>query len=314
MQLNRASILTFALILAVVQSTTSHPIQTSKLVNTEQFKRFTRGIWKVFEKEEFDLLSDSPHLKSIGNPTWPINPNNDSTEQDTPDDRYTTGTSKLEKPAVSIPIATSPEIPEPMYKQFDQHTGEKQKHRSDDKESSSSVVAAQRQNHYGEILQYLHTKNALNNKHKHTTPASFAHSSSGHSIAFFAYRFSFPTLRSKDMTLLQYPLPGVFTTVIILLVMVWVAIFTIGLVELGNYIWRRRQEALPRDDQDLYSEEIGFDETMKVPLRIVIAPSESTRPHFAGAHGYEFLESVSSDSEVDSDSGSESDEDDYRIF
>lgn len=29
----------------------------------------------------------------------------------------------------------------------------------------------------------------------------------------------------------------------ILLAMVWIAILTIGLVELGNYIWRKRREA-----------------------------------------------------------------------
>lgn len=117
------------------------------------------------------------------------------------------------------------------------------------------------------------------------------------------------------MTLPQYSLPGVFTTVIILLVMVWIAIFTIGLLELGSYLWRRRREGLARvGAQRLHSQDpdVGLDETMKVPLRIVIAPSESTRPQFVREHGYEFLESVPSD--YDSDSGSESDEDDYRIF
>lgn len=95
----------------------------------------------------------------------------------------------------------------------------------------------------------------------------------------------------------------------------WVAIFTIGLLELGNYLWRRRVEALGREDvQGRHSveEEASFDETMKVPLTIVIAPSENTRPRDEGERGYGFLESVSSDYE--SDSGSESDEDDYRIF
>jgi hypothetical protein len=49
-----------------------------------------------------------------------------------------------------------------------------------------------------------------------------------------------------------------------------------------------------------------------VPLTIVIAPSENTRSPSVEEPGYGFLESVSSDYE--SDSGSESDEDDYRIF
>lgn len=104
-------------------------------------------------------------------------------------------------------------------------------------------------------------------------------------------------------------------TVIVLLLMVWVAIFTIGLLELGNYLWKRRAEALGREDvQGLHSEEgdASFDETMKVPLAIVIAPSENTRSRSVGEYGNGFLESVSSDYE--SDSGSGSDEDDYRIF
>ncbi|KAJ5687328.1 hypothetical protein N7536_009947 [Penicillium majusculum] len=317
MQINRPSILTLALILAVAHPTTSHPIRTSKWVKTEQFPDpNAQGIWKVFEKEAYDLLPDPPHVKYNGNPAWPTNQSNEPAEQDTQNNRYKTGTSESGKPTVSILIPASPEIPEPMHKPDDQQTEEKhQNHSPEDKESPINSPAAQRQGHYNDILQYLHTKHAINNDHKHTTPAPFSHSSSGHSTSSFAYRFSFTTLRSKALTFPQYPLPEVFTTVIILLVMVWIAIFTIGLLELGSYVWRRRREALARvDAQRLHSQDpdVGLDETMKVPLRIVNAPSESTRPHFVRGHGYEFLESVPSD--YDSDSGSESDEDDYRIF
>ncbi|KAJ5181752.1 hypothetical protein N7449_011899 [Penicillium cf. viridicatum] len=318
MQINRPSMLTLALILAVAHSTTSHPIRTSKWVKTAQFPDpNAEGIWKVFEKEGYDLLPDPPHVKYNGNPAWPTNQSNEPTEQDTPNNRYKTGTSESGKPTVSILIPASPKIPEPMHKLYGQQREEKQQsHSPENKESPINSPAAQRQGHYNDILQYLQTKNALNNEHKHTTtPAPFSHSSSGHSTSSFAYRFSFTTLRSKAMTFPQYPLPEAFTTVIILLVMVWVAIFTIGLLELGNYLWRRRRDALAREgDQPLHSQDldVGLDETMKVPLRIVIAPSESTRPRSMGGHGYEFLESVPSDS--DSDSGSESDEDDYRIF
>lgn len=205
-----------------------------------------------------------------------------------------------------------------MPKPYDQQREEKQQnHSPEDKENPINSPATQRQGHYNDILQYLHTKNALNNEQKHTTPAPFSHLSSGHSTSSFAYRFSFTTLKSKAMTFPQYPLPEAFTTVIILLVMVWVAIFTIGLLELGNYIWRRRRDALAREGaRRLHGQDpdVGLDETMKVPLRIVIAPSESTRSRSMGGHGYEFLESVPSDYDSDSDSGSESDEDDYRIF
>ncbi|CAI7631703.1 unnamed protein product [Penicillium viridicatum] len=317
MQINRPSISTLGLILAVAHSTTSHPIRTSKWVKTEQFPDpNAQGIWKVFEKEGYDLLPDPPHVKYNGNPAWPTNQSNEPAEQDIPNDRYKTGTSESGKPTVSILVPASPEIPEPTSKSYDQQTEEKQQnHSPEDKESPINSPATQRQGHYDDILQYMHTKNALNNKHKHTTPAPFSHSSSGHSASSFAYRLSFTTLRSKAMTFPQYPLPEVFTTVIILLVMVWIAMFTIGLLELGNYLWRRRREALAREGvQRLHSQDpdVGLDETMKVPLRVVIAPSENTRPRSVGGHGYEFLESIASD--YDSDSGSESDEDDYRIF
>lgn len=319
MQISRPSILTLALILAVAHSTTSHPIRTSKWVKTEQFPDpIAGGIWKVFEKEGYDLLPDPPHVKYNGNPAWPTNQSNEPAEQDTPNNRYKTGTSESGKPTVSILIPASPKIPKPMHKPYDQQTVEKQQHHSpEDKESPINSPAAQRQGHYNDILQYLHTKNALNNEHKHTMPAPFSHSSSGHSTSSFAYRFSFTTLRSKAMTFPQYPLPEALTTVIILLVMVWVAVFAIGLLELGNYLWRRRRDALGREgSRRLHSQDpdVGLDETMKMPLRIVIAPSESTRSRSMEGHGCKFLESVPSDYGSDSDSGSESDEDDYRIF
>jgi hypothetical protein len=203
-----------------------------------------------------------------------------------------------------------------MHKPYDQQTDDKQQNQSpEDKEIPINSPAAQRQGHYNDVLQYLHTKNTINNEHIHTTPAPFSHSSSDHSTSSFASRFSFTTLRSKATTFPQYPLPEGLPTVIILLVMVWIVIFIIGLLELGDYLWRRRRETLAREGaRHLHSQDpdVGLDETMKVPLRIVIAPSESIRPRCMGGHGYEFLESVPSD--YDSDSGSESDEDDYRIF
>ncbi|KAJ5940872.1 hypothetical protein N7516_001040 [Penicillium verrucosum] len=317
MQINCPSILTLGLILAVAHSTTSHPIRTSKWVKTEQFPDpDAQGIWKVFEKEGYDLLPDPPHVKYNGNPAWPTNQSNEPAEEDAPSNRYKTGTSELGKPTVSILIPASPEVREPMHKPYNQQT--EQKHQSyspEDKESPINSPAGQRQGHYNDILQYLHTKPTLNNEHEHTTPAPFSRFSSSHLTSSSAYRFAFTALRSKAMRFPQSPLPEVFTTVIILLVMVWIALFTIGLLELGNYVWRRSREASARNSaQRLHSQDpdVGLDETMKVPLRIVIGPSENTRPRSVGEHGYEFLESVASD--YDSDSDSESDEDDYRIF
>jgi hypothetical protein len=202
-----------------------------------------------------------------------------------------------------------------MHKHYSQHTEENEHYFSEDKENTIHVPAAQTQDQYSKILHYLYSKNTLHNAHNHATPTSSSHSSEGYLTSFFIYRFSFPTLRSKAMMFPHYHLPGAFTTVIILLVMVWVAIFTIGLLELGNYLWRRRGQTMVGDgDRVPDSEErnLDLDETMKVPLRIITAPSAVTRPQFVGKHGYQAPGSVYSDSE--SNSGSESDEDDYRIF
>lgn len=58
------SFLILALVLAVTQPATSHPIRTSKWVKTGEFEDpNARGIWKVFEKESFDRLPDPPHVR-----------------------------------------------------------------------------------------------------------------------------------------------------------------------------------------------------------------------------------------------------------
>ncbi|KAJ5433981.1 hypothetical protein N7491_004576 [Penicillium cf. griseofulvum] len=143
MQINRPSILTLALILAVTKSTASHPIRTSKWVKTEQFQDpNARGIWKVFEKDPYDLLPDPPHVKYNGNPAWPTREDNNPTEQHTPNNRYTTGTSEAGKPTVSILIPTSAEIPEQMHKHYSHHTEENEHYFSVDKQSSINAPAA----------------------------------------------------------------------------------------------------------------------------------------------------------------------------
>ena len=61
--------------------------------------------------------------------------------------------------------------------------------------------------------------------------------SSAHYVTFMSYRVSLPFLKFAPTSFPSFPLPGIFTTVIVLLVMVWIAILTIGLVEFGNYLW-----------------------------------------------------------------------------
>ncbi|EKV06269.1 hypothetical protein PDIG_78300 [Penicillium digitatum PHI26] len=84
MQIHLPSILILAVLLAVTQSTISHPIRTSKWVKKQIPDSYAGGIWKVFEKEEDDLLPDPPHVKYNGNPAWPTNQNDEPTEQGKP--------------------------------------------------------------------------------------------------------------------------------------------------------------------------------------------------------------------------------------
>lgn len=79
--------------------------------------------------------------------------------------------------------------------------------------------------------------------------------SSGHYISFLSYRVSFPFLKFAPTAFPSFPLPGIFTTVIILLALVWIAILTVGLVEFGNYLWRNSESARPLRQRTSRSEE-----------------------------------------------------------
>lgn len=79
----------------------------------------------------------------------------------------------------------------------------------------------------------------------------------------------------------------------------------IGLVELGNYLWKRR--AARQAERDEYLSEASFDESeelIKVPMRVMVIP----RPD---ANHDEEATLLSSGTE--SDSGSDSERDDYRF-
>jgi hypothetical protein len=200
-----------------------------------------------------------------------------------------------------------------MHKDYTDNMKQKSEHISELEEITLNAIAADRQNRYNEILRHMHTKNTLNREPCERTPTFFSlFSSSGYSVSFFAYRFSIPTLRLKTAGFSQFPLPGVFTTVIILLVMVWIALFTIGLVELGNYLWSRRgQTVVGNGNGNDEDQNFELDELMKMPLRVVAIPGDETRVNSLIQPEYEFLDALSSDSDSES---STSDEDDYRIF
>lgn len=96
---------------------------------------------------------------------------------------------------------------------------------------------------YGQMLGRPKTPyDAIHSYESEFYSASTPRYSSGHYISFLSYRVSIPLLKLFPASFPAYPLPGIFTTVVVLLALVWVAILTIGLVEFGNYLWNSRDE------------------------------------------------------------------------
>ncbi|KAJ5361272.1 hypothetical protein N7541_002116 [Penicillium brevicompactum] len=196
-----------------------------------------------------------------------------------------------------------------LQKPYRQYMKQKPKPKSELEESSRNAIAADRQHRYDEILRYMHIKNAAHQEHSDAAPKSSAFSSSGHTITLFTHRFSVPRLKLQMAGLRGYPIPGVFTTVVTLLVVVWIAIFTIGLVELCNYVWSRQSLAATRDPTcDDEGPSVELDELTKIPFSVVMI-SEEAQP---GSPSSELgsLDVTSEFSSTDSDP----EEDDYRML
>lgn len=173
-------------------------------------------------------------------------------------------------------------------------------------------TAAHKMNHYGEVLG--HPQAQTYGVHRHEA-SSFSTASlklaSGHSISFFSYRISLPFLKFAPGSFPQSQLPGIFTTVMVLLAMVWIAIIMIGLVEFGNYLWKRRRAARLALESDVDVHEGlagGAVELTKMPMRVVVAPGRGT-----DGEGSQDEEATLLSSGSESDSGSESSVDDYRF-
>lgn len=95
----------------------------------------------------------------------------------------------------------------------------------------------------------------------------------------------------------------------VLLAMVWIAILMIGLVEFGNYLWKRRGAAsLAAECDEEVNEDsaAGSEELLKAPLRVVVVPGVSE-----GVYQDEDGALLSSPSE--SEDESEAERDDYRF-
>ena len=110
------------------------------------------------------------------------------------------------------------------------------------------------------------------------------------------------------MSFPQFPLPSIFTTVMIILALVWVAILTIGLVEVGNYLWRRRYNArLAAESERLANEESSSSrECLKEPFQVLVVPRAPWRTESRRNEASELLSST-----LDDDSDIEMD--DYRM-
>jgi hypothetical protein len=201
---------------------------------------------------------------------------------------------------VLVPVAPEslPPPPQPQHHRYDAN-GKAQ-------EPSFEVKTyADNENHYGEPMGHPQAYGGKQTTHTATFSSATLKLASGHSISFFSYRISLPFLKFAPANFPQYPLPGIFTTVMVLLAMVWIAIFMIGLVELGNYLWKRR--AATQAERDEGVSEGTFDEPeelVKMPMQVLVIPQSETDHD---------EEATLLSSGVESDSGSDLERDDYRF-
>ncbi|KAJ6120776.1 hypothetical protein N7523_005056 [Penicillium sp. IBT 18751x] len=290
-----------AILLAIVHPSASHPIVRSpKWIKKDQYSALeARGTWKLFEKNAYSYGPALPQLKSLGTPS--DNLDESAIERGPPGRLYKRDT-PYGKTVVSVLVPVAPDsLPPPP---------QPQQHRYDangmSQEPSFEIkTSADNEDHYGEVMK--HSQSSSGKQTSHTTKFSSAtlKLASGHSISFFSYRISLPFLKFAPANFPQYQLPGIFTTVMVLLAMVWIAIFMIALVELGNYLWKRR--ATRQADRDEFLSEASFDESeelIKVPMNVMVIP----RPDLDHEEEATLLSSRS-----DSDSGSDSERDDYRF-
>lgn len=175
--------------------------------------------------------------------------------------------------------------------------------------TTGSKIVPQRLKHYGELFNNQDKyHNELLEPDTELYSSSTLHISPSHYISFFSYRISFPFLKYAPKCLPRFPLPGIFKTVVLLLALVWIAILTIALVELGNYMWKKRRDArLVLESDNIMTESMlsGYEDE-KIPLRVMTVP---------GREGMEgCAASLMNDYNSESGSDSEPDVEDYRIF
>ncbi|KAJ6109174.1 hypothetical protein N7486_001408 [Penicillium sp. IBT 16267x] len=287
-----------ALVLAIVHPVTSHPIRTSKWIETTQFEdRDNRGVWKVFEKPSKYSLPELPQVRSIP-PESPTKTRQDTNLERGQPGRLYKRDKTSDKSIVSV-LVSNPPISERLYRQWKHPQAENYEY---------PWKTATRTKHFGEVLGHTKAKTGVTGFHRQGNDSSSPSLglSSGNYISFVSYRISFPFLRFVPLSFPQFPLPDIFTTIMILLALVWIAILTVGLVEVGNFLWDRGRAAHLADE----SNEVESDdaagrsvELVKEPFQVLIIPRVPRRE--AVRHQDEDEDLLSSSSGSDSEFESE---------
>ncbi|KAJ5291239.1 hypothetical protein N7478_000490 [Penicillium angulare] len=267
------SIFFIALILAFVHKATAHPIRTSKWIKASEFKDHkARGIWKVFEKSNEQALPQFPGAR----PTQ-INPQSKITRQELihehkPSGRHYKRTITPEKSIVSV-LVPEPSTPVRLRRHSNAHP-EKDSHKS-------SQAGVNKPKQYGQFLTRHKAGGSVLKveENEYSSSVSLQPSSERRIYLLSSTRFSVPFLNFAHLSFPRFPLPGVFTMVMMLLIFVWIAILTVGLVEVGDYLWNRRGAAqleIESDNNCLenHDEDSGNrpTELVKEPFQIVVVP------------------------------------------
>ncbi|KAJ5618879.1 hypothetical protein N7510_002863 [Penicillium lagena] len=326
------------LVLVTIHETLAHPIRTARWVKIGQYPDAEgRGTWKVFQREARDALSEytpgasnQNHFWSGDNPDEALEREHAYTLSGSPDRPYKRLSSPSGKSIVSVLVPILPRIlPEQNHRflyQYHHLQDEEQKRKQQQQQQEE-----EREQHeltqlanalayipltYGDTLQKESTGSG-SNYHK-TEPEQDNREDgssasymviSRHSFSLFSYRISLPHLHIH-LELPGFPLrplSGIFTTVITLVAMIWIVILTVSLVELVDYLWRKLRgtraavASAAITDCSVVPSGGGKNayDTLGNPGRIEVVPVASK---------YEILAS-----ESDSDSGSESDMEKYRI-
>ncbi|KAJ5161670.1 hypothetical protein N7492_007062 [Penicillium capsulatum] len=287
------------LVWLVVHPTLSQPIRPPQWVKTRELEDTqSRGVWKVFEKE--DNIAQ-PGASQTPSRTQPNHDN--ATINHKPPSRHYRRESVPNKSIVSVlvPVAAAPPAIESIHPEHS--------HAHDEQYTTygeSRHIVAVNMDHASQQAYHDLASSGLKPQAASKSPTS---ATSSHSISFFSYRISFPFLKFVPAPFPQLPLPGIFTTVMVLLALVWIAIVTIGLVELGNYVWQRRTTARVAAETDQGMQEnapVGAGLLVKFPLDGMCTEMSGSRG--ATCSDVEWMLSSGSDSD------SEPDVDDYRFL